>query len=290
MSSFPRISISGTVILAVYVFVQARLFNKSVYGASLKSGAMYSASSVTLNSLTCASSLLNVTSHALVVLGALNDTYVISILVGVGFDVVTRILQLIWWMHLSRISFAFLKADLQSIGFVVLLSVIYIYHMLIHVRALRMNSSGERLRSVLTGALNNLRGIAGEGFRDHIFAYSDLGSHAMPTILSAVLLHQQQAMLTAIQIILAMIVLSVVALSRIPFNAQKDQDGVRSLVQVSSNGSVFCSCDACVCRSRRTNEKCSFTFQCSDGICYLWLCSFETLSSILCSLENGKAN
>jgi len=41
--------------------------------------------------------------------------------------------------------------------FVFLLSVVYVHQLLIHIRALRMNASKERLRSVLTGALNNLR-------------------------------------------------------------------------------------------------------------------------------------
>jgi len=286
--SFPRISIGGSLILTVYSFVLIHLFNKSMYGKSLQSGSMHSSSSILLNASTMAASLLNVMSHALVVLGALNDTYVLSVLLGVGFDVITRILYLIWWIQLSRISTAF-EMDHYSIKLIFLLSAAYIYHMLLHLRALKLNSSKERLRMVLTGALNNIRGIPGKGFHDHIFAYSDLGGHLLPMVLCTILLHKQESILVAFRMVLLMSLLSFVAILMIPSNEQKDRKGARSLIQISTNGSVFCKCDACTCKSRRTNQKVSFTFHYNDGICYLWLCSFETLSNILTSFDTTYA-
>ena len=145
--TFPRISVVGGLILSIYLTSIIYLFDTSLYGDSLRSGSMISPSSSTssstfLNSFTAASSILNVASHSGVVLGALNDTYVISILVGVGFDVMTRILQLVWWIDLTWSSFSALPTDIiderkicSTVGFLAVLTIIYIYHMIIHVRA-----------------------------------------------------------------------------------------------------------------------------------------------------------
>mmetsp|Transcript_8498 Transcript_8498/g.18631 ORF Transcript_8498/g.18631 Transcript_8498/m.18631 type:complete len:113 (-) Transcript_8498:1140-1478(-) len=105
-------------------------------------------------------------------------------------------------------------------------------------------------------------------------------------ILCMVLLHQQQAILEAMQMFLILMLLSGMALSTIPFNFEKYKKEARCLILISSDGSVFCKCDACTCRSRRTNQKESFTFHYNYGICHLWLCSFETVSTILNSFDD----
>ena len=247
--SFPRISISGTLILVVYVTSIKYLFDNSLYGTSLRSTGIMSlessSSSILFNSFIMSTSFLNVVSHSAVVLGALNDTYVLSILVGVGFDVITRILQLIWWIQITTttiiISFQRQEEDINNnininintnintntntnanyyntILLCSVLTITYIYHMIIHVRALRMNYSYERLSSVLTGALNNLRGIPGDKFQDHLFAYSDLGSHILPLCLSIILLHKQKALFTSFTVLALLIFMSSFAVSRIPLN------------------------------------------------------------------------
>lgn len=285
---FPRISASGALILAMYLKAITYFFNNSMYGDSFRSGAMLS-SSIPLNSFVMASSLLNVISHSAVVLGALTDTYVLSILVGVGFDVMTRILHLIWWIHLTRISFQDrsmnnrLKEDSNTVGFIIILTIIYIYHMIIHVRALRLNHSRERLKLVLVGALNNLRGVSGEVFQDHIFAYSDLGGHILPLGLSTILLKRQYALLTSFQALTVMILFSFSALSRIPL---KDIDDGKPLLSINNVGNITCSCNACTRRTARKSRESSFTFNTNDGICHLWLCSFEKLSTFLGSTVN----
>lgn len=286
--SFPRISGSGALILAIYMTAMKGLFDKSLYGDSFRSGVMLS-SSIFLNSSTMAASLLNVASHSAVVLGALNDTYVLSILLGVGFDVMTRILQLIWWIHITtctRISFQDLSdmdrliGNYHTVAFLMILAIIYVYHMTIHVRALRISYSYERLRKVLTGALNNLRGIPGEGFHDHLFAYSDLGGHLLPLGLSALLLHRQHALFAAFQVLAMLMLLSHLALSRIPLNEVKDSE---PLIRINEQGTITCSCDPCRRRTKRKSKESSFTFNVDDGICHLWLSSFEKLSTFLCS-------
>ena len=251
-------------------------------------------SSTFLNSLTAASSLLNVASHSGVVLGALNDTYVISILIGVGFDVMTRLLQLVWWMDLTWSSFArgaLLSTEMMdkrklfnTVGFLAVLTTMYIYHMIIHVRALRLNSSLERLNKVLTGALNNLRGIPGDKFLDHVFAYTDLGGHLLPLGLSVVLLKRQQKLRAAFQALAFLITVSYVTLSRIPFNKHDTNPCIGEGVK----GKIICSCSACERRTKRLSKDSSFTFNMYDGICQLWLYSFEDLSTNLRSSSLGK--
>ena len=323
--SFPRISISGTLILVVYVTSIKYLFDNSLYGTSLRSTtgimSLESSSSILFNSFIMSTSSLNVISHSAVVLGALNDTYVLSILVGVGFDVITRILQLIWWIQITTttiiISFQRQEEDINNnintnintnanyyntILLCSVLTIIYIYHMIIHVRALRMNYSYERLSSVLTGALNNLRGIPGDKFQDHLFAYSDLGSHILPLCLSIILLHKQKALFTSFTVLALLIFMSSFAVSRIPLNNNNindnnevnddDTESMNTFINVSKDGSITCCCNACKERSKRTNnseESSSFTFNVADGICHLWLCSFENLSAFLSSYKYSRS-
>ena len=310
--AFPRISISGTLILAIYITTMKISFDKSFYGTSFRSGDMVlslssSSLSIFVNSITMSTSLLNVISHSVVVLGALNDTYVLSILVGVGFDVLTRIIQLIWWIDITRMSFFQknvstidtkdrllsihnvdnMKYCYRTIVFCSFLVVIHVYQMIIHVRALRMNCSYKRLKKVLTGALNNLRGIPGEGYYDHLFAYSDLGGHLLPFILSTRLLlslvlvqKMKDALLLTIQVLAILLILSYLALSRIPVNEVNDTLS-QPLIRIGEGGTVICNCDICSRRTRRKNITSSFTFNVNDGACRLWLCSFEKLSTFL---------
>mmetsp|Transcript_68809 Transcript_68809/g.77007 ORF Transcript_68809/g.77007 Transcript_68809/m.77007 type:complete len:316 (+) Transcript_68809:150-1097(+) len=305
---FPRISMSGTLILLIYVTTMKYLFDKSLYGTSLRSGIMLESSSsrsMFLNSLIMSTSLLNVASHSAVVLGALDDTYVLSILIGVGFDVTTRILQLIWWMRITmNIVRPVIRIRQQednefntnvnidiniTIGFCSMLTITYVYHMILHLRALRMNYSYQRLNVVLTGALNNLRGIPGENFQDHLFAYSDLGSHLLPLCLSVLLLQRQKALITAFFVLVLLLVVSYVSLSSIPVNNNEAvninecDDKSMKCIQIYADGRIICSCTACRKRCRRTGQESSFTFNYIDGICHLWLCSFGKLSTFLSS-------
>ena len=323
---------SGFLILSVYILTMNAAFDITLYGDAFRSSEamVLSSSSIFLNSFIMATSLLNVVSHSAVVLGALNDTYVISIIVGVGFDVMTRILQFVWWMHITWISWLhqfqperevqvnvgekndmlkFLslvpngKSDTRTYGWTILymlvLGTMYTYHMIIHVRALRMNDSQERLVKVLNGASNNLRGIPGKGlFNDHFFAYTDLGGHLLPFGLSATLLYRQHALLASLQVLAIVVLFSYVTLSRIPLNgfiddgnsSDYDKHKLMALIRMPSSvsKSIICGCEACQKRGIRQCKDCSFTLNCRDGVCQLWLCSFETLSTFLRSSRLRK--
>ena len=297
-ASFPRFSLSGTLILAAYLSSAKVAFDMSFYSDSLLSGKFATSSSISLNGVIMATSLLNSISHGAVVLGALHDTYVMSILVGVGFDVVTRILYLVWWVQLSVIAFNeqheimdqdnATKEYALTIFLLVVLSIVYVYQIVIHIQALQMNQSYDRLIKVLRSALNNLRGVVGQGYGDHLFAYSDLGGHLAPFYLSFYLLNQQQALLSGLWIFVLLVVASGLVLSRVPLNINNAKyKSNQSFVRING-GNIECSCQACKKRVQSTGRYASFTFTRRDGVCCLWLYSFEELSNILLGMSDMK--
>ena len=255
MGGFPRFSISGLIVLIVYLLITYSTFACTIYDHALQTGALAASSSSVLNGIIVATGILNVVSHAAVVLGALDDTYVLSILVGVGFDVVTRMIQLVWWMELSWITSRDPSAQTNSaihehghegtiitITFLVASSGIYIYHMIVHVQALTIkHHTYERATKILRGALNNLQGIAGEvGFEDHLFAYSDLGLHLAPLHLSGLLLYQQQKLVSAVWMLILLIVASALVLSQVPFNKYKKDN--EPTIRVVDGKKIVCEC------------------------------------------------
>ena len=370
-----------------------------------------SRTSILLHGFVFAASVLNVASHAAVVLGALNDTCVLSILLGVAFDVVTRILQLVWWVWIvaagsigaallcvcaksldnnndnnctynaaaseasggwpdDSLSSFFPATTPPTLVFLSVLAFFYVYHMIVHAKALwwwwsldennhaASSSSLGVLQTVLEGALNNLRGIPGEGYKDHFFAYTDLGTHLLASVLSMRLLlplplddnnndkHSEgrrifDLVATGASCLARGIFLLGVswwALSRIPFGSaltrtttkppttptppasNEELESLVRVVDVRENRTgvqprrrrriLLCSCEACTRRKQRTNATgsttkqqqqqphrgkneeppllpgvpvVSFTLNPTDGICRLWLGSFEELCVILSS-------
>ena len=287
-----RISISGGTILIGYLCVTKFVFDNSLYGDSLVSGELASQSSVILNSIIASSSLLNVISHSAVVLGALNDTYVLSIIVGVGFDVITRFVGLIWFFQLSCIAFNNSQggneyistsdrkyhAYAPAICSFAIFSTMQIYHIIVHIHALQLkHHSYAQVIEILNSSLNNLRGIAGKRYEDHIFAYSDLGGHLAPFCLSAILLHEQSSLLWGVWALMVLIFTSALVLSKVPLNRTTEDSKPITL----RSGKIDCHCQACSIRSKKTDGCSSFTFSRQEGVCFLWLYSFEQLASIL---------
>lgn len=282
------------------------------------------------------SSLINVLSHCAVALGVLNDTLVISIVLGVGFDVITRILQLLWWLHLTlRIydiehlwissrdsSFVnytdntstqdskclshhphVMSMHYYTMFFNLILTYLYIYQMKIHVRAILLYKSATRAKQVVHGALNNLRRIPGERYEDHLFAYSDLGIHLLAFGLSGWLLGREILIWIFVYMMVGIVSISYMASSVIPGGSTRSQDvetdkagkeqkpPARKLcISIDENDQISCTCNACASSIRRRaigSEilETSFTLHWSDGICQLWLSSFEEIHELLVSAE-----
>ncbi|KAL3940054.1 MAG: hypothetical protein SGBAC_005334 [Bacillariaceae sp.] len=312
---FPRVSTSGTLLFGLSLGVAIASFSWSSYGHALWSGKLTSNS--WMQGWIFVTSLLNVASHAAVVLGALQDTYVISILLGVGFDVLTRFFQLWWWMQLiavqssAAVKTSETKMDSSAIGsssqlllyfsldncFHGLLSLLFLYQMWIHVRALLLVNSNnlDRMQTVLKGALNNLRGIPGEGGKDHLFAYSDLTLHLLPCLLSGILLQQQEQLhFVVLKIAMTAGTVAMIAPSQKTGNdksddAKKEAESMQvpKLTIVCFPGKdsrstrIGCSCNACSHRVERMMKETSFVCNPIDGLCALWMHSFEEVSMAL---------
>mmetsp|Transcript_10906 Transcript_10906/g.16507 ORF Transcript_10906/g.16507 Transcript_10906/m.16507 type:complete len:349 (+) Transcript_10906:152-1198(+) len=347
MIKLPRVSISGMLILFTFIMIMQKLFQFSIYSSILRADYGFHYPSVSephglfsllpplvvsylINGCTCAASFINVLSHSAVALGFLNDTYVLAILLGVGFDVATRTLYLVWWTHITctltlpvyhksgknvmstegqgqehdhdngvyLTSWFFEQSFIDpTLILLLILATLYIYHMIIHVRALYMNHSRQRVQNVLAGALNNLRGIPGKGYTDHLFEYTDLGIHLLAFILSAKLLQSQDALFVALYLLGMLLIISYIALSRIPLKDEMKNTSNSKLMSMMQLGAsidsrIMCRCGACSKRKRRQTKRgrgdhpVSFTFNKIDGICQLWLCSFEQLSNLLRSAKS----
>ncbi len=279
-----RVSPSGMLILVAFLGLLYRLLRSSIYAPLLWDSQQHDSLRV-LHACTCAASFLNVASHTAVAVGVLNDTYVLSILVGVGFDILTRILQIVWWGCLTRN----LTPETTVVGgdstilLLLVLVFVYIYHLIVHIQALHMNHSLERMQSVLKSSINNLRGIPGKAYVDHLFAYSDLGTHIFCWLCSTRMLQLQGNLWMVIVFLGLLLGISYLAFAQIPLSRLTTASSMTSLITIRKN-TVDCSCTACSSKKKRQGESIvSFTVHPSDGICQLWLGSFEQLSEILAS-------
>ena len=165
-------------------------------------------------------SLLNVSSHLAVVLGCLDDTYVLSILVGVGFDICSSFVYVAFWI--SNYSFYYYsyntnfdqyaqpkmevydgQKDAQQrwlvgnkqtwngdVVFCATYVSFFIYHLIIHTGALYniQSCSLRRTSEAVCSAWNNIQGIPGICWKDHFFAFTDLGTHTFQFIVSLIIL------------------------------------------------------------------------------------------------------
>ena len=167
-------------------------------------------------------SFLNVSSHLAVVLGCLDDTYVLSILVGVGFDICSSFVYVAFWI--SNYTFSYYYSDTSSnfdqyaqpnievydgqkdaqqrwlvgrgqnwngdVVFCATYVSFFFYHLTIHTGALYniQSRSLRRTSDTVCSAWNNIQGVPGICWKDHFFAFTDLGTHTFQFIVSLVLL------------------------------------------------------------------------------------------------------
>ncbi|GFH57619.1 hypothetical protein CTEN210_14095 [Chaetoceros tenuissimus] len=277
---------SGATILSIYIKCMVVFFEQSKYGLAFHSGKL-DKTSIPLNGIVAAASLINVMSHSAVALGMLNDTYTISIMVGVGFDILSRSLTGSWWIYLSmRSNSNEMESSTSFLSTILLQGMIlsmFLYQMHVHITALYLNHNLDRLKNVLHSSLNNLRGIPGKRWKDHLFAYTDLGFHVLPFLLAMALLKRQGAVRAIFYSAFILVSIFYGTLHTIPLSADTNTKSISSLFHIFNNETVDCSCEVCShAKRRRTSSKpTSFTFNPLDGICKLWLCSFTGLQQVL---------
>lgn len=118
-------------------------------------------------------SLINMISHLAAVLNLLQEALVINILIGVGFDIISSSLYL---YYTARFAATFTTSS--NSNNILMMCIILGFDLAVHLRAIFLFTSLERLKSVVTSATNNLKGQPGPYLLDHLFAYSsDIGKH-----------------------------------------------------------------------------------------------------------------
>jgi hypothetical protein len=215
--------------------------------------------------LVCA--LLNVISHMAVIWNCLNDVYVISILVGVGFDTLSSALYL--QSSISTHSSPSWLLWLWLLG-----------DFCMHLRALFLYTSVDRVESVVTSATNNLQGNPGPYCMDHFFAYTDNGKHLLFWITAM----QTCGWKVSLQIS-AVIVTLVLAMDMILYYFYYNRRGTTSTTRKTPAARLSTStcskntnkqrkprpiCDCHACRNQTA-------FSIVPSLCDLWLCTFEEL-------------
>ena len=243
-----------------------------------------------------ACSTLNVFSHSAVVLGWLNETVVLSILIGVTFDVSSIFFYVGMWGYISgRIFSNDYKVVQQKLWASSIFVTIYFlsttYHLIIHVRAMRMSHSFHRMKSVVQSALNNIKGEPGNAYIDHLFAYTDLGAHLSQLLASFIFLGPSRAFATELitLILLALIyaihvhVSNITKRSNIWFDEISIKDRKNTITY--RNGEIVCLCNTC--QRNKNFAALNISFR-DKSLCNLWFCTFSELLSKLSSVQDEK--
>lgn len=232
---------------------------------------------------------LNVLSHTAVVVGALNDTYVFSILIGVGFDVFSTMLYLNMWREvlLTRSPGEGRLWEEESVSPVVLVVLgsvccaVTLLQWLSHVRALLLSSSATRLKSVVRSAWNNLRGKPGLSYEDHLVAFTDLGYHIFHMSVAIRLVGWRTSL-----VLLGLLVTVAVAIffgggnfsTSLPENQLPP-----GLLRISKDGKPVCSCEVCLASGQSSK---AFSIDLMRWqLCQLWFQSFGQVCNLLDDLE-----
>jgi NADH:ubiquinone oxidoreductase subunit 3 (subunit A) len=218
-------------------------------------------------------SLLNVVSHTAVLANLLNDGLVLSILVGVIFDVASSLLYL-WCCRHNQLSYVLL---LWSTG-----------NLVMHVRALFLYTSWDNMKSVVTSATNNLRGEPGPFGLDHVFAYSDTGNHLAFFLLAVRETIGNDSLPRTVAmsaLILGPAILLIRNILQPHHNEEEEEDGNESAHRKTPSARLtappkrhmpVCDCKACRCQT---------SFSIAPHFCELWFCTFQEL---LGKIEQGR--
>ena len=230
---------------------------------------------------TLIASLLNSVSHTAVILSLLQDTLVISILIGVSFDVLSRILYVLLWLYLRRHS-----NILLSPLFMTIYTVFATYHFIVHLRALAMTRSFRRLESVVRSAYNNIVGNPGSYCLDHVFAFSDTGFHIFHLGVSMRFLGMAKSLLICCGVTTLMTVGVVGTYCHCTRagnrggNGNKKNPGNVDTNLLDREGDLpICRCSACRCPGGVNTAFCIRLEGPNISVCNLWQSSFRQVLS-----------
>ena len=227
--------------------------------------------------LICAS--LNMLSHTAVVIGVLNDTYVVSILVGVTFDVATTVLYLTMWREILALNTVLMPTTASTFLLGIVCLLITAVQWFTHVRALLLAYSTARLKSVVRVAWNNVCGEPGPAYVHHLFAFTDTAYHMFHTMVAIRLVGcWPHGIITfaALTIIVTTTGFVVSDGGKSPPNNKLPP----SILKINKEGRLVCSCDVC------KGENKAFSIDLLHGkLCALWFQSFGQLCGMLDDLD-----
>ena len=281
---------TGIFITSTYLLILHPLFQNSQFYSPLTETDITtdrSSRNILLFYIVSLCATLNVLSHAAVVLLVLDDALVLSILIGVGFDVFSQVAYIAMWMVLSinitqcKDVNDYCAIRLYEVSFTFILLASSGYHLHEHVVALQLYKTHQRLKTVVRSALNNLIGQPGYYGIDHFFAYTDLGSHFFHLLVSSLFLGTYRAVKLVLVILFFVIIGNFLHINRSsPSGMRLSPNNDKITLQVNAKGKPICACSTC-----RKNG--SFIISVKDrSLCKLWFYSFRDLLKILDKIES----
>mmetsp|Transcript_53041 Transcript_53041/g.158740 ORF Transcript_53041/g.158740 Transcript_53041/m.158740 type:complete len:339 (-) Transcript_53041:473-1489(-) len=244
-------------------------------------------------------SIVNGVTHIAVVLNLLDDALVLSILVGVGFDVASQVLSSGMWTLLFLLEFVpswrgLLSSNGNSsqdfsavdVALLVMLALSYSYQLTMHVRALFLSASFERLVTVVKSAQNNLVGDPGPAYRDHIFAFVDTAFHMFQVACTGWMLGMAGMAGAARGLTRALMVVgSASCILTLRPSERKDVGAHEASIASGKGGRLVCRC--CSCKDSYKGSV-AFSVDIWQGqLCHLWFLTFRQLLGLVESMKNG---
>ncbi|CAB9498824.1 expressed unknown protein [Seminavis robusta] len=264
----------------------------------------YAVYTALLHKVLLVASFLNCISHLAVILNVLQQGLVLFIFVGVLFDCLTSLLYMLH--HMLTLS----GETASSSSTIVLLVCMSWLDLGLHLRALvafclPKKTSLRLIQSVVHSAHNNLQGIPGKHYEDHIFAFADTAKH-LTFFMHAMLLHDLKnnvilLVVTTLGLCLGWHVgphallrwvcrcfpLSLSSSNKndqVTIEPSAQQPPPRLIVQAKdkkfSSFLATCNCPACQDKS---------CFVILPKMCELWFCTFEELLHIIDQANHSTA-
>jgi len=230
--------------------------------------------------------LINTSTHFAVLTSSLRNVMSISILFGVGLDVISTLLIAAAWISI------FVALPLQQSRWFTDFFIIFIFILLMnqvntHIRALRLGNSFNESMSVINAAKCHLHGIPGPFLKYHVFAYSDLAFHCFHLYFAARFVDLQITIALTLGMGLATALIGLLIWKPIQqlyeqsMNSSPKPDEIPLKRRI--NDRLICVCPNC--------HYTTSSFRLSIfplKLCSQWLCSFEQLDVKLQNLSKLK--
>mmetsp|Transcript_29099 Transcript_29099/g.42484 ORF Transcript_29099/g.42484 Transcript_29099/m.42484 type:complete len:333 (+) Transcript_29099:119-1117(+) len=266
-------------------------------------------SNTLLSTIVFICSFINTASHISVVAGTLQEVLVLSILIGVSFDVVSQLLYVTFLMTTHSIvtnnddTFMIRYSSnnnalhvLHLLFGMMIIPSFFVLQIMLHIRALRLHVSYSRMNQVVQSAQNNIMQKPGRCYVDHLFAYSDLGHHVFYFMLSSRFL----GWVRVVRILFGLVVVVVIVMGIVvvawkwyhsdintttihpPNMTQNNNKNEKPPLLVMQDGKPVCSCNVCQNKRNNDHQQSAFLVDVKNGVlCKLWFMTFGQLCTLM---------